>query len=104
MAGLCLALAVGAILSGLALAVGAILSGLALTVRVVLSGLALAVRVILSTFPLPERFWVTELGLLLFPSADDRLLADTFICLGGLTEEDLVMLPVLDLGLLTRWI
>ena len=88
-------------MAGRALAVLIILSGLPLAVFIILSGLALTVRVILSTFPLLERVWVMELGLLLFPSADDRLLADTFICLGGLTEEDLVMLPVLDLGLLT---
>ena len=47
-----------------------------------------------------------ELERRLFVIPDDALLTIRFfpltdICLGGLTEEDLVMLPVLDLGLLT---
>ena len=78
----------------LALAVRVILSGLALTVRVILSVLALTVRVILSGF------WLTVLGLPFFPNADKRLLVYTFVCLTGLMEEDLVVLPVVDLSLL----
>jgi hypothetical protein len=80
--------------------------GLALTVRVILSGLlvrmilsGLLVRMILSTFPVPERLWVTELGLPFVLAADDRLLVGIFICLTGLPEED-PTLPVVDLGLL----
>ena len=78
------------------------MAGLALVVRVTLSGLlvratlsGLLVRVILSTFPVPERLWVTELGLPFVLAADDRLLADIFICL---TRDP--TLPVVDLSLL----
>ena len=48
--------------------------GLALLVRATFSGLL--VRMILSTFPLPERRWVTELGLFFFLGADEPLEAD----------------------------
>ena len=80
-------------MAGLALVVRVTLSNLALLVRATLSGLL--VRVILSTFPVPERLWVTELGLPFVLAADDRLLADIFICL---TRDP--TLPVVDLSLL----
>ena len=83
-------------MAGLALVVRVTLSNLALLVRVTLSGLL--VRMILSTFPVPERLWVTELGLLFVLAADDRLPGDT-LCLTRLSEED-PALPVVGLSLL----